>query len=829
MKKISLFFFFYLSFFISQIIAQIIPAPQQVKVSNGFFVLPKQIKISFVNDLQSECIYPAQIINKALKDYKNIISKVEPEADKSQIVFMMIDSTKLQNLLPAQKKYKEAYKVIVNPSLILIQAYDGQGAFYAAQSVAQLIAHANENKIPTQEIVDYPMYERRGLSDDISRGQISNLQNFKRIFEQMARFKMNTYFLYIEDAVLLDSYSSIGKEKGALSKGEIKEILYHAQKNFIEVIPIFETLGHQENILIQPAFQKMAEFEGAMSLCVECPFTYQYLEKAIGEISKLFPSNYFHIGGDESFDAGISKSKDLADSIGIANLHLEHYKKVYNICKKNGKKVMMYGDMLEKFPHILKQIPEDIIIIDWQYDNPKDYPSTHIFSQAKQEYWLSTTVFNFKTIFPLHNISFPSTQNLASIGLNTNAKGFITSNWGDMGNDSPKELLYYLYAWTAQNAWSPTKSDATYFSNHFFALFFDNFNTTYQISNIYFHLIKPEQQINWTEFWRHPALPLKKGSFWQNNLDAKDRSVLSKNILFRLKRQLDTLLKTTKQGTEMLECWRWVVDMSDYFYFKTETSKTLHAFLSNLDVSQNQILSKIDENISELNRLQSNTDSLWKKFYKSEGSEYIYAKFTRLKEYWNEIKQSILAKQKPKILTEAKWIYASKGNGLFYDKAIFRKDFLIEELPNQVLLHLAADTHAEVYLNGQMIDKVFARNIFSIHIENELTKFIDLRPFIRLGTNQLEIRASNYNQGLKNSHQYWTQILGNLGAGINATLFIKDLDIENQIHTDSSWESTWIDESIKTKNIWKKSTEKKYHYDLIAPNFNTKRLGSFER
>ncbi len=823
---------------INHLSAQIIPIPQKITLTQSFFTLKKEVTIGFGNDIENKLLQSAVIINKSLKDYRNIISIFEPYPAKANIVFSLSDSAKFKSLLPANlvSFHQEAYRIVIKEKQIVVEGSSPKGIFYGAQSLAQLFAHARDNKIQCQEIIDYPNYARRGISDDISRGQVSTIKNFKKIIDQLARFKMNTYFLYLEDIVILESFSSIGKDRGALKKEEIREIVDYANKNFIEVIPIFETFGHQENILAQNTFQKMSEFPGAMSLCVQCPFTYQYLEKTITEISKMFPSPYFHIGGDESFDAGVYKSKDLTDSIGIANLHFNHYQKIYDICKKNGKKVMMYGDMLEKFPQILKKMPEDIVIMDWQYFDQADYPSTQIFSRVSQKYWLSPSVFNFKTIFPLHQIAFPVTTKLANIGLQRNAKGYITSNWGDMGNDSPKELLYYLYAWTAQCAWTPAKSQAFYFDRYYFSLFFDEQNPQ-EIMQIYQSLIKPEMQINWTEFWRHPALPFRKASFWQGNINTSTRNQMIEKELSEMEKKIKRLKKRVvdpkdsvnivyKQGNETLEVWEWVIKMKKYYTLKVKTQIALQLYQQN-KANTNDILSKIDENLTELSKLQKQTDLLWKTYYKPEGFEYVYEKFDRMKLFFIEIKQQISEKKPIESLIKSKWIYLKKNNTTFFENVVFKKEFIIEQRPSEVLLHLAADTYAEVFLNGERIDNIFVRNIFSIQIEEELTKMIDLKPYIRLDKNVLEIRSANYNQGLKRN-QYWTSILGNLGAGINATLFIKNLDEELFIQTDSTWEGVWDDENIKNK-FFKPVVEKKYHYDLIYPNFKNRRKGVFER
>ena len=106
--------------------------------------------------------------------------------------------------------------------------------------------------------------------------------------------------------------------------------------------------------------------------------TYIFLEDLLKEVFEIFPSEYFHMGADESWDVGLGESKKLVEESNIAVVHANHYKKVYEICKKYNKKVMMYGDILLDHPEILSLIPKDIIIVDWHYRADDNYPSTKI-------------------------------------------------------------------------------------------------------------------------------------------------------------------------------------------------------------------------------------------------------------------------------------------------------------------------------------------------------------------------------------------------------------------------------------------------------------------
>lgn len=129
-------------------------------------------------------------------------------------------------------------------------------------SLLQILQQDNSKKIFVNGvlIVDYPAFPIRGISDDIARGQVSTLDDFKNIIRRIARYKMNVYQPYFEDAIELKSFPDIGLNRSRLTQDEIKELIKFAEKYFVEIIPIFQTLGHWENLLIQPKYYELADF-----------------------------------------------------------------------------------------------------------------------------------------------------------------------------------------------------------------------------------------------------------------------------------------------------------------------------------------------------------------------------------------------------------------------------------------------------------------------------------------------------------------------------------------------------------------------------------------
>ncbi|MGE5430058.1 MAG: glycoside hydrolase family 20 zincin-like fold domain-containing protein, partial [Syntrophomonadaceae bacterium] len=310
---------------------QVVPYPRIVnKQAGAFRVSPKtKIVISGLNTSKNR--FAAEILKQALalNKVEAIISEGQPE--KGSIVLLeYAPGSRLVSKSPAELS-EEGYSLLVSKDGVSIQSTTEKGIFYGVMTLNQMLEKSKDNSLSALEIVDWPDMKMRGISDDISRGQVPNLDEFKRIIRFLARYKMNVYMPYIEDVLRFDQYPTIGQNRGALTKDEVKELVAYAKNYFIDVIPAFQTLGHYENLLSQEEFLKYAEFPGAASLNVSSDSTYIFLNNLLKEVTSLFPSEYFNMGADETYDVGLNKSRHLVEESSIAQVHLKHYLKVYDM------------------------------------------------------------------------------------------------------------------------------------------------------------------------------------------------------------------------------------------------------------------------------------------------------------------------------------------------------------------------------------------------------------------------------------------------------------------------------------------------------------------
>ncbi|MFW9879078.1 MAG: family 20 glycosylhydrolase, partial [Candidatus Thorarchaeota archaeon] len=306
----------------------LIPQPRYIKFEN-FQKLKISENSTIFTDLKSENFFIIEQFQNKLEDFGlKTRLKIQDVADINDYPDLnsILENKRTyfpENLLNRIKKEQkfidQGYILICIESKILIEAISTQGIFYGVQSLIQLL-NSSQDKLSINKIrmLDFPALRIRGVSDDISRGQAPTIDNLKKFIKELSHFKINQYYLvYMQDMFRYTNHPEIGKNRGCYSKEEIRELYKYAKKYFIELIPIFQTLGHWENILSHPDYWKYGEFPGSNSLNLANEEIYELLDEMIGDLSEGFKSDYFHIGVDESWDVGKVASKNYVDEISL--------------------------------------------------------------------------------------------------------------------------------------------------------------------------------------------------------------------------------------------------------------------------------------------------------------------------------------------------------------------------------------------------------------------------------------------------------------------------------------------------------------------------------
>ena len=144
----------------------------------NFHLIPVPSKIQ-VTDPNTIILQQALYLSDALKQY--VPKATEVFCEKGTIP---VDYTLCETL------GKEEYRLAVTGNGVQITASAPNGGYYGLVTLSQLF-RLNNGTICLLEIEDKPTMPLRGISDDISRGQVSTLQNFKDIIRRMSLVKSN--------------------------------------------------------------------------------------------------------------------------------------------------------------------------------------------------------------------------------------------------------------------------------------------------------------------------------------------------------------------------------------------------------------------------------------------------------------------------------------------------------------------------------------------------------------------------------------------------------------------------------------------------------------
>ncbi len=267
---------------------------------------------------------------------------------------------------------KEAYTLDVQPGKgILITGSDAAGVFYGIESLVQLAPlqafknPENEVQIPALSVRDAPSFPYRGMHLDVAR-DFSKKSTVMKLIDLMAFYKLNRLHMHLtddegwrleikelpeltdygskrghtltEEKYLHPSYgsgpepdSSVSFGTGFYSREDFIEILKHAYRRHIDVIPEIEMPGHARSAIksMEARYRKLmaegkkeaaeeyrlidpddsSEYSSAQDyhdnvVCVARESVYRFYSVVLDDIIQLYkdagvPLIMWHVAGDE--------------------------------------------------------------------------------------------------------------------------------------------------------------------------------------------------------------------------------------------------------------------------------------------------------------------------------------------------------------------------------------------------------------------------------------------------------------------------------------------------------------------------------------------------
>jgi hexosaminidase len=209
----------------------------------------------------------------------------------------------------------ESYTLDVSPAEILLRAATVEGALHGMETLAQAIEVGPDGfEVAAAHIEDRPRFPWRGLMLDACRHWMP-VGVVKRNLDAMAAVKMNVFHWHLSDdqgfrveSLRYPRLHELGSNGDYYTQDQIRDVVDYARNRGIRVIPEFDMPGHTTawfagypELASAPGPYAIGTnygvFDAAMDPTKE--ETYAFLDGFIGEMARLFPDPFFHIGGDE--------------------------------------------------------------------------------------------------------------------------------------------------------------------------------------------------------------------------------------------------------------------------------------------------------------------------------------------------------------------------------------------------------------------------------------------------------------------------------------------------------------------------------------------------
>ncbi len=411
-----------------------------------YSVIPRPVRYD-VKDNESVTVSDKTAINcvRAFKSVGDELSRylhTRSDADENEIII-----SRAKSIAP------EGYALYTENGNINIKASTPTGAYHAFVTLKWILMQVKrvdgKKNLTGFLIEDKPCYRYRGAMLDECR-HFFGKEVVKALLDNMAMLKLNVFHWHLADdqGYRIESkafpklneiaskrrYAYLSKSKQSDSEpeygpffythDEIQEIVDYARKRHISVIPEIDIPGHTTAMIsaypelscdgVRPDVEVSTGIFKSI-LCAGNENTYDFIEKLLDEVCPLFPSKYFHMGGDETRYGkwrqcpkcqAVIKEKSLKNE-----KHLQMYfmGRVNEMLRARGKRSIAWNDCLGE------NLDKDIVCQYWTIKN-----TATVKKQSKKREVILSPLMHF-----YFNFAYSRTPLKKTYKFNEKKKGFL--------------------------------------------------------------------------------------------------------------------------------------------------------------------------------------------------------------------------------------------------------------------------------------------------------------------------------------------------------------------------------------------------------------------
>jgi hexosaminidase len=357
----------------------LMPMPSNYQISSGQLVIDQSFSVAIEGEKEARLEGAAQrfLRNLSLRTGIPLRTQLSEAGRATLVIHADHKSKEIQE--PGED---ESYGLEVAAGGAKLSAPNPLGALHGLQTFLQLVETTPAGfAVPAITIRDTPRFVWRGLMIDVARHFIP-LDVLRRNLDGMEAVKLNVLHLHLSDnqgfrveSKKFPKLQEMGSDGLFYTQEELRDLIAYARDRGIRVVPEFDMPGHSTswfvgypNLASAPGPYQIERHWGVFDPAIDPSDerTYKFLDNFIGEMAKLFPDPYFHIGGDEvngkQWDASAKIQAFKREHGFKSNEALQAYftNRVQKIVSKHHKTMMGWDEILTP------EASRDIVIQSWR-------------------------------------------------------------------------------------------------------------------------------------------------------------------------------------------------------------------------------------------------------------------------------------------------------------------------------------------------------------------------------------------------------------------------------------------------------------------------------
>ncbi len=350
----------------------------------------------------------------------------------------------------------------------LVLAGGGEaGLRYACDAAAALLAGGGT--LPAFSLADAPAMAVRAAMVDVSRSNVLKLDYIEGLIDRLAAVRCNMLLVYFEERFTLRRHPKLAHPMG-FTTDDMDRLGRYAAARGVDLVPAMATFGHCQGYLRDPAYRKLADGDQIYQFNPLHPGTRELIGDLLDDWASIAHSRYVHLGFDEApYYGNLPETREFIAAHGIERFMADHLVFMHDRLAASRLRAMVWGDMLKEHPGILELIPNDIIVVEWNYGaiGEKDRQALRSLRERGFDVLVAPAASRSAQYgFPTYAQIDENIPDYLDLGVREGALGTIICQWEGLPRftrlSEPGFALGCRLAWEGRDFKDPAKRRAAY-------------------------------------------------------------------------------------------------------------------------------------------------------------------------------------------------------------------------------------------------------------------------------------------------------------------------------------------------------------------------------